>query len=607
LKTRTIKMSNKNFYFKKIGVIILFSISGIVVNAQFKGISGDFYSTGPLIVQSNASNQEGLILTTPPPFNALRTAAEWEEVQALTITWADFPSILKQIVIAAIEETKVIIITADPEGTLDYLTSNNSGGTAISDTSNITMIAADYNTIWMRDYGANTVYVNEVDSLILVDWLYNRPRPDDDVIPELVASELNLDLYQTTETPHNLMNTGGNFMSDGFGRAFASELIIDENDGNGDFNIDYPTQNETQINSIMNEFMGINEYIKMPILPYDGIHHIDMHMKLLNEETLLVAEYPDGVADGPQINANIEYVLDNFTSKWGTPFNVIRIPSPPSLTGNYPDNNGSYRTYTNAVFVNNTIIIPTYREEYDTTALRIWANAMPGYNLVAIDCDNMGSNIIALSGAIHCITHTVGVNDPLLISHQPLDDTFETINPYVVSSHINHRSGIENATLFYKTSINGNYIDVVMSNINDDNWSASIPAQPIGSNVYYYIQAQSVSGKTLTRPMPAPQGYWNFKVLGEVGIIEFQAKSINRVFPNPASDITCIELNFLHPTQGAVTLFDISGRKVLEIFSGAFNQGTKKLFFDASGISQGVYQLVVTTSDYLDSLPIIIK
>ena len=48
---------------------------------------------------------------------------------------------------------------------------------------------------------------------------------------------------------------------------------------------------------------------------------------------------------------------------------------------------------------------------------------MPGYNIVGIDCDGGNSNIIALSGAIHCITHSVGVEDPLMISHLPLNDT----------------------------------------------------------------------------------------------------------------------------------------------------------------------------------------
>ncbi|MFT6175704.1 MAG: hypothetical protein ACJAY4_001935, partial [Cryomorphaceae bacterium] len=34
-------------------------------------------------------------IETPPPFENLRTMAEWEEIQALTITWQGFPSILK--------------------------------------------------------------------------------------------------------------------------------------------------------------------------------------------------------------------------------------------------------------------------------------------------------------------------------------------------------------------------------------------------------------------------------------------------------------------------------------------------------------------------------
>ncbi len=79
--------------------------------------------------------------------------------------------------------------------------------------------------------------------------------------------------------------------------------------------------------------MGVHTLIKMPTLPYDGIHHIDMHMKLLDESTIMVSEYPEGVADGPQINANMDYVLSNYTTRWGTPFDIVRIPSPPQLGG----------------------------------------------------------------------------------------------------------------------------------------------------------------------------------------------------------------------------------------------------------------------------------
>ena len=82
---------------------------------------------------------------------------------------------------------------------------------------------------------------SNVDSLFLVDWIYNRPRPDDDVFPEALSNYLDIDLYQTSVYPYNFVATGGNFMSDGFGTAFSSNLIIDENDGSGPYNsVNYP-------------------------------------------------------------------------------------------------------------------------------------------------------------------------------------------------------------------------------------------------------------------------------------------------------------------------------------------------------------------------------
>jgi len=140
--------------------------------------------------------------------------AEWEEVNALTIAWTGFPAILKQIVAAGIEETHVIILSDDVTGTQDYLTTANEGGAAITNLENVSILPANYNTIWLRDYAANPVYANEVDSLILVDWIYNRNRPQDDISCEVIAEHLQLPIYRTSEAPYDLMNTGGNYMSD---------------------------------------------------------------------------------------------------------------------------------------------------------------------------------------------------------------------------------------------------------------------------------------------------------------------------------------------------------------------------------------------------------
>ena len=409
-------------------------------------------------------------ITNPPAFD-VRTMAEWEEIQSLVITWTGYQQILREIVRHAKEECEVIIVCSNPNSVQNYLAN---GGVNMT---NVTLLQEDYDSVWMRDYGGNTVYSEDLDQLIMVDWIYNRPRPDDDLVPEAVAALKNIPLYSTTTAPYDLMNTGGNFMSDGFGTGFASELILDENDGNGGSNISYPTHSETEIDNIMQEFMGIDRYIKMDVLPYDLIHHIDMHMKLLDEETLLVGEYPAGTADGPQIEANIQYVLSNFTSMFGTPYKVVRVEMPPDANDNYPDdgsgwNTGDYRTFTNSVIVNKTILVPIYEEFYDTTALRIYEEQMPGYKVVGIDCND----IITASGALHCITKAVGANDPLLISHQALQNTPST-NDYEVNAYARHASGISSANLYYRLNTSTTYQSVLMTLTDPANftWTANIP------------------------------------------------------------------------------------------------------------------------------------
>ena len=544
---------------------------------------------------TNPSTLRGI--PTPPPGSNLRTAAEWEEIEVLTITWEGFPCILKQITAASVEECRVVIFSENVSQTTSYLTGNSCGGPVAMDS--VEVVDAASNSIWIRDYGANTVYTEYNDGRVLVDWLYNRPRPDDDAIPDVLAAHMGLDLYSTIESPGDLMNTGGNWMSDGYGTAFASELILEENGGGTSWWTTFPDHTEEEIDQIVEAYHGIDTYVKMDVLPYDGIHHIDMHMKLLDESTLLVSEYPTGVADGPQIEANLQYVLSNFTTKWGTPFDVVRIPSPPQYGGGYPSQNGDYLTYSNATFVNNTILLPTYYEQYDTTAIRIWEEAMPGYNVVGIDCDSGNDNIISLSGAIHCITHSVGIADPLMISHLPLPDTDDTENAYAVTADLSHRSGLASVTLSWATSPDGPWTDVAMTEgIVEGGFAADIPAQAEGTTVHYYISAEANSGKTGARPMPAPEGWWSFKVLGETNSLDdVDATSPwQALYPNPARAMTCLELNLPQATTCEVVLHNVFGQKVRTLHQGTLNRGVQRVFVDASTLAAGPYLVTLTTA-----------
>lgn len=541
-------------------------------------------------------------ITDPPPFEALRTAAEWEEVEALTLSWTSFPCIQKQIVEASMAECTVIVFADDPAACEAYLTGNACGGAL--DLSAVQILEAAYNSIWIRDYGATTVYGSWNDDRILVDWIYNRPRPLDDVIPDVLGETLNIPVYSTTDSPYDLMGTGGNWMADGFGTAFASELILDENMGGSTWWTTYPDHTEQEVRDIVETFHGVSDYVLMPTLPFDGIHHIDMHMKLLDESRLLVAEYPAGTADGPQIEANLEYVLANYTTRWGTPFDVVRIPSPPEsgFNGGYPNQGGDYLTYTNSVFVNNTLLVPTYYEQYDTTALRIYEELLPGYNIVGIDCDNAGEDIIQLSGAIHCITHSVGVEDPLILSHLPLPDTEDTENDYVLSATCSHRSGMAIADLYWRISGETDWNVISLTADVDDEFIGAIPAQPENTVVEYYLHGEANSGKTGNRPMPAPEGFWSFRV-GAMpqGLQEAHATFAQPAFPNPAGAITCIPVQLSRGGNGKLQLLDVTGRSVFMLHQGVFQAGSSKFFLDASHYPAGAYVIQLTLENGLIS------
>ncbi|HQZ42570.1 MAG TPA: agmatine deiminase family protein, partial [Flavobacteriales bacterium] len=364
----------------------------------------------------------------------------------------------------------------------------------------------------------------------------------------------------------------------------------------GQFNQTVKT--EAQVDDIMEQFMGIQQgrYVKMTTLPYDAIHHIDMHMKLIDEETLLIGEFPVGISDGPTLESNIQSIISNYNSVFGTPYRIVRVPMPSSTGGAYPPS-ASYRTFANNIFLNKTILVPTYRDEYDTTGLRILRETLPGYNIVGIDCDDNDQNIISASGAIHCITKAIGVDDPLLISHQRLSDTYETVIPYTVEAYMRHRSGIANAQLYWTVDTTQGFAALPMTDQGSGNWAGAIPAQAAGTEVFYYVEGTSVSGKTQVRPIVAPEGWWKFDVLDiSAGISETDGPSIVDVFPNPTSSLVMITISSAANERVVVRLLDALGREVMRLHEGEV-PSDKRVFADISALSEGAYSVVVESKN----------
>ncbi|MFA5012109.1 MAG: agmatine deiminase family protein [Ignavibacteria bacterium] len=519
---------------------------------------------------------------TNPPFSPVRTTAEWEEVQAIMVTWTSYTSILAQIVDYVQDECVCVIVCSDSNSVKSQLTSY---GVPLV---NLRFLIRSFNSVWCRDYGQWNVYTYDIDSLKMVDWVYNRPRPLDDQIPVYIAQMYNTPLHQAIVSPYDFTATGGNFMVDGHGTGFSSKLILNEN----------PGKTEAQIDTIAKKYMGLSRYVKMNTLPYDGIHHIDMHMKLLDEETILVGQYPNGVSDGPQIEYNLNYVLSNFQTCFGKPYKVVRIPMPPSSSGQYPPNS-SYYTYTNSLIVNKTVIVPIYGFSLDTTALRIYREAMPGYRVVGINCSGM----ISASGAVHCITKEIGVFDPLFISHSGLRNTDNTTTPYEVKASIKSKAGIQNAKVYWRTDTTLSYTELNMTNA-ADTFKAYIPAQSLNKTVYYYVSATSNNNKTITKPYTAPLGYFKFMVTtptainNEIGNV--RQYKLYQNYPNPFNPVTKIKFEIPNSGYTSLIVYDVMGREVERLYDKKVEAGVYEVEFLGSELSSGIYFYKLTSGGFTD-------
>lgn len=525
------------------------------------------------------------VAAVPPP-GPVRAMAEYEELEGIVVRWAYNTQnlLLSEIVDAAQEEGKVWIIvrpgTADSNNIKSYLAGRNIPLT------NLEFLSISTNSIWCRDYGPWTVYDVDTDSMAIVDFRYNRPRPQDDQVPVALALQWGLPLYQTLQSPDSLVHTGGNFMVDGFATGFSSELIYQEN----------PHVTPAGIDSTMNTYCGLDRYVTMSPLPYDVIHHIDMHMKLLDDETLLVGQYPVNRADYNVIENTVAY-LRTLTSFYGRPYRIVRILMPPDTQGRYPDNGSDYLTYTNSVIVNKTVLVPIYGLPSDANALQVYRDAMPGYNIVGFN----SISIIPQLGAIHCITKEVGVREPVRIVHRRIQDIADSLSDILVEATVKARSGIDSVRLLWRTDSTAVFESASMSQ-SGDVFSGWIPQQPFGTTVWYYLEAHTGSGRAVARPLPGADGPYMFRVEDSTTTSVRSADSpisfnLYQNFPNPFNSSTIVE--YALPVSGSVSLkvYDLLGQEAATLHQGDQQPGRFTALWEASSLSSGTYliRLLVTT------------
>jgi len=253
-------------------------------------------------------------------------------------------------------------------------------------TSHILWVTEQTNSVWMRDYGPNFIYESDGPRWGVVDFHYYNSRPADDDTPLVIASAMNVPVMDRQFS--NVVHTeGGNLNRDGVGCVVFSERTYSNNGG----------VNHDVIDARIKTAFNANKALVPEDPSLDGTGHVDMFLKIVDEDTVVVAQYDPDEKDY-QILEDAATLFMSETNGAGVPWEVHRIWQPDVyyIFFIFP----VVRTYTNSLVVNDVVMLPVFDIPYDAQAVAVYEALYPGRTIVPINAEV----IIESGGAWHCVT-----------------------------------------------------------------------------------------------------------------------------------------------------------------------------------------------------------
>jgi len=337
-----------------------------------------------LTVETVADNAD----SSREPHGLIRLPAQWETMDSVLLSWpVMYPPLwaLHAQMVAAIVPVAGVVITAPhpmwARGIDCYLAQH---GIATNDRVRYLHLPTD--DIWIRDYGPFVGY-DEAGQRAVVYTRYDPlpayPQQQDDAMPRRWAAHEGLPARYL-----DLHTEGGNLWTDGAGTFIMSEQIFRSN----------PQLTHDRLLEMLHEVFAFEKLILLPRLKMEETGHIDLLIKLADAETVLVSA-PSSRFNGDNLR-NAADRLRRETNAHGQSYRVIELPTPPFYF------NWTYkiwRSYTNALTVNERVLVPVFGIATDDDALDIYREALPAYEICPIDC-RIGANG---GGAVHCMTKEI--------------------------------------------------------------------------------------------------------------------------------------------------------------------------------------------------------
>ncbi len=335
--------------------------------------------------------------------------AEWDKHRATWIGWcyntSDFPGKIATIHWVYGEITRKLIEGGETVAILVQDAKHETKARQI-----LTKVGADFTKIefyqiphnrgWMRDSGPMFVNNDATNETAVVKFKFNAWAKYDDwqldnQVAVKFAKQENRKIFHVEYNKKEVVLEGGAIDLNGAGTIMTTEECLLDTQ----VQTRNPHLSREDYEQIFAENLDASNtlWLNKGIVGDDTHGHIDDFCRFTDAQTIVLAEEKNGQDANHKILEENRERLEGFKLENGKKPKIVRLPMPAPLIFNKQRLPASYANF---YIANEAVLVPTFNDENDRTALGIIAELFPARKIVGIHAVDLVWGL----GTLHCLT-----------------------------------------------------------------------------------------------------------------------------------------------------------------------------------------------------------
>lgn len=339
----------------------------------------------------------------PHAARLVRFPAEWEAQSAVMLTWphrfgdwlADLPAADATFatLAAAISRHETVLITAADGDHADHIRATLAH--AAADLARVRIVIAPSNDVFVRDHGP--IGVHTPTGPLLLDFQFNgwgnKYRYDDDnALNQKLARQ---GAFGTTPmVAVDFVFEGGSIDTDGRGTGLVTARCLLSPSRN-------PALEQAAITTVLKTELGLQRVLWLYhgyLAGDDTDGHVDTLVRFCNPTTIAYCACTDADDEHYVELQALERELQALRTAQGDRYRLVALPWPAAKLDDHGERLPA--TYANFLIINGAVLVPTYDDGADETALRTLGQCFPDREIIGIAC----TSLIRQRGSLHCAT-----------------------------------------------------------------------------------------------------------------------------------------------------------------------------------------------------------